>query len=361
MNLHVTKSPIQVNIEDMPKYRLNGNAKGRVVHIGESDEYISLKAGYPTFITGQPHSGKTEFAFEIILNDIKYNAAKWLIISTESGSTVELYGQLVEKWKANGGKIFKSSKYALTDEEVDESMKYFQKHIRTIDPEDEWNKTAGLEFNLSNIFEIIEREEGLLNAHFDGILIDPFNDLELDSSKRIDQQVKDEVKELLRYGKKAKKTIMLTIHANDTKPILMGQGDSKYYYYPPARPQDLQGGQQFFRKGYQIINVYRPRSEWIRFQMDNPDMVAKHHHRLLHGSENDNMTSIIIQKSKPKGIGKLGTFYIFYDPIKQRYYDVDERGYKKYSTNFEEPTQEQEQKTNGIHPNVDFNEDKIPF
>jgi hypothetical protein len=372
--MRLIQSPLEVFANKIGEHRSKGNARGRLVNISKDfDEHISLKKGFPTFITGAPHDGKSELGFEVVLNDIVNNDTKWLILSPETGNTVELYSLLAEKYYGNGKRIFKSSKDALTDEEVADAFKYFQSHIRTIDPTEDWSKLGdSYKLNLKNLFEIVDHQEKELGAKFDGILIDPFNEIESEEGKPIYQAVKDEVQELILYGKQSQKTIVLVIHANDTQPILKGSGDAKWYYYPPARPQDLQGGQQFFRKGYQIMNYYRPQKQLLQEMLNMPEY-AEVAHKIQHGIDNENIAFVKVQKSKPKFIGKLGQFFLFYDVKRQRFYDIDQNGTKYYSNGEKEEAKARlngkwpdapkvDYKDSEIGPNTDFlNTKELPF
>jgi hypothetical protein len=95
-------------------------------------------------------------------------------------------------------------------------------------------------------------------------------------------------------------------------------------YYPPADPRYIDGGETSFRKGEQMICVWRP-----------PFGVSKDGNQ-YQGNE----VKIIVQKTKPKGVGEIGEATLFFDKWKNCYYE-EINGTKSYAGNyvtFEKPT-----------------------
>ena len=79
-------------------------------------------------------------------------------------------------------------------------------------------------------------------------------------------------------------------------------GDS---YLPPALPTQWAGGRTWWRRAFVMILVYKPYS-WRK------DANGRNFEK--------NEGHIIIQKYKPKGVGKQGQASIFWDWKKNRYY-----------------------------------------
>lgn len=336
-NKYITQNPIDV-YSKMLSHRKSGNAKGRSIGFTKLNEHISLKPGVPLFMGGAPFSGKSELALEIVINDIRFNKKRWLIVSPETGNTIELYAQIVEKLIGDGSKYYENyggqpNKYAMKDESLRKAMTFLNNHLRTIDPNDEWKKYGDdLHMTMTNLFDVIDREEEQLGFKFDGILIDPFNEMDVDDSKKIHQQVRDDLDTLIVYGKKSEKVIILTNHTNDVRGFIRKDvNNESYMYYPPARPEDWAFGQQWFRKAYQLVTVYRPQVQTIELMADaQGDWTQANPYQ--HAMENGHNISVIkIQKSKPKGIGKVGEAFLFYDVLRQRYYELDENGGKHYA------------------------------
>ena len=86
-------------------------------------------------------------------------------------------------------------------------------------------------------------------------------------------------------------------------------------FYPPPTPRDYAGGQAWYRKGLGMICIWRP----TKGLKDD------------HGIEyQENETQVIIQKAKPRGVGKKGTIKLFFDLEKLRYYEKDQFVGNKY-------------------------------
>jgi len=331
---NITSNPEKILL-DMEEHRAQASRKGRQTRVPGLDEFISLKPGYPIFLGAEAHQGKTEIAFEIILNDIKYNKKNWLIFSPETGSTIELWAELIERYRGDGKRYYQFNgnspvPNALTYPEIAETMGVLSKHIRTIDPIEDWKQMdSAPKMTLKNLFEIIEKEEKILGAAFDGVLIDPFNEVEIDSNVPLFQFVKNEIDDLIHYGKMSQKVIFITNHTNDVKGWIDTDIDkNKFMFYPPPRPQDWAYGQQWYRKAYQLITYYRPQRQVV-------DMWATVNNcpYSQHSIENNyNMAIIIVNKSKPKGVGKRGEIKIFYDVNKQKFYHYDAEEHRRVFT-----------------------------
>jgi len=48
-----------------------------------------------------------------------------------------------------------------------------------------------------------------------------------------------------------------------------------------------------------------------------------------------NQVEITVVKAKPKIVGKLGSVTLYYDKLSNRYYEIDEKGNKRFS--YEQP------------------------
>jgi len=119
----------------------------------------------------------------------------------------------------------------------------------------------------------------------------------------------------------------------------MKDGDQRYY--PVASPNDVAGGRLWWRKGMQMISVYRP------LDIKNQPLNDDNGEPCL-----ENETHIYIQKSKPKGVGKVGMFKLYYDFKKNKYYEMDSIGMKSYASKFWEDN------SVAITPNENFDNEE---
>ena len=85
------------------------------------------------------------------------------------------------------------------------------------------------------------------------------------------------------------------------------RSDRGLRYATPAEANEYAGGQSWKRRSFQMLLVYRPPS---------PDVIKMGRVKI----ETDaGETWLIVQKSKPKGVGMLGRCSLYYNPATQNY------------------------------------------
>ncbi len=102
-------------------------------------------------------------------------------------------------------------------------------------------------------------------------------------------------------GSRNKRTTIVVNHAQQTR-VQFDKATGKNWN-PPVTPQSMAGGQMWYKRGFTMINVYRPMID-------------------IHEGVYENESWIIVQKIKPRGTGKTGLHRIFYDWKTQRYYEL---------------------------------------
>lgn len=314
----IIKSPKELESEIIRRMSTN-RKRGLDVPWNNLNDLMSWKKGYPIFIAGVGGVGKTEFLSELVLSGMIMHGFKVCWLSPEMGTPVEIQEQLIEKL-ARGGVLESGRDNSLNHETVVKITNWLHKYVRIIDPTDGWKETMdGMTMNIENLFKQIKEEEKQLNAKFDIIVIDPFNELDWDTSN-IMTAVKGEIDALLWWAKKHDYIPILCNHANDVKQLAYkSESDGKTYMVtPPVKKEQWAYGSQWGRKGYQMILVYEPHEAVVR------DLAMNGDHECQHSKEHYfNMREIYIQKSKPKGVGKTGKVRMFYDAQTQRYYAYD--------------------------------------
>ena len=121
-------------------------------------------------------------------------------------------------------------------------------------------------------------------------------------------------------------------HIADVKAQVTPEG---VRYLPAALANEWAGGRTWWRRAFTMILVYRAPT-----CLKDPQGMPY--------AENE--THIIIQKSKPKGIGKVGKASIFWDWKKNRYYSFNGNQLLYSCENLESIKQEP------LQPSTDFNE-----
>lgn len=263
-----------------------------VINTGISvlDGGIGFKKGYPVFIGGAPHAGKTEVGLEFLINlSIKYKY-KWFCYLGEGGTTEHIFLELLHK--------FLQKPYSFADEKEKIYAEQFIDQHFVIANED-------VDFMINTFYDAVLEAEKEFNIKFDGTFFDPFNDLKenLDEfGNREDKFLAYALKEVRKSSKKYNRIDFVITHVADVRAITDKEGNR---YMPPALPNEWSGGRTWWRRAFVMILVYRPPS----FLMDEKGR-----------NYEENETLLICQKAKPKGIGKLGKWSIFWDWKKNRYY-----------------------------------------
>lgn len=306
---------------DLLQRRQTNRRRGLDLSWSNANEFISLKKGYPLMVAGVGGVGKTEFLLDLMINSSIMHKWRWLILSPEMGDRDEVFEQLIEKL-SKGDVLEKSSedkdRMPMSDETFDKLVEWCNKYYRVLDPISNWNdRFDNLQLNIRNFFEHVQVEEQRLGGSFDGILIDPFNELDIDWSN-IMNSVKDELDVLLAWTKKRNYFTVLTNHVKDKQDLRGSYGNEVYMWTPPAKKEEWAYGQQFGRKGYQMVMMYQwhPNKQREMAEMEDKEMA--------HSVDNFyNVREFYVQKSKPKGVGKTGKFRLFFDRKSNRYYNYD--------------------------------------
>ncbi len=254
------------------------------------DSIFMLKKGYPIFIGGAPYSGKTEFCFEILMNTSIMYGWKHFIYCGEGGNVEHIFSELIHKY------LQKPYQYA---EEKDKlHAEYFISEHFVIANHDN-------DFTISEFYETVKEAEKEFGIKFDTTTFDPFNDIREELERfngREDKFLADVLKQVRISSKANNRIDFILNHIADVKAITLQDGSR---YTPAALANEWAGGRTWWRRAFTMVLVYRAP---ICLKDSNGMPYA------------ENETHIIIQKSKPKGIGKVGKAPVFWDWKKNRYY-----------------------------------------
>jgi len=290
------------------------------------DEIIGFKKGYPVFIGGAPHSGKTEIGLEWLVNLSIERGYKWFCYLGEGGSVEQVFLELMHKY------LGKSYSFATEKEKF--AAEGFVEQCFVIANDD-------LDFMITGFYEAAAEAEKELGIKFDGTFFDPFNDVEEDLAKfnnREDKFLAYALKQVRVSSKLNKRIDFIVNHIADVKAIQ--DKETSKFYMRAALPNEWAGGRTWWRRAFLMVLIYRP-----------PVFLKD-----VHGKPyEENETHVICQKAKPKGIAKLGQASVFWDWKKNRYYCFDENGMKFYSCE-KDGVKAQEK----LNPNLNFEEEKEP-
>lgn len=287
-----------------PKYfkleRITSDIR-RVSEIGSTDvlkpsldalkEICGFKRGYPVFIGGAPHHGKTEFALELMMDLSEKHGFKWFCYFGEGGTTETIYLELLHKYLQKTYSFAKESQKTQAEYFIDQHFV-----LANID----------MDFSIEKFYAACAEAERDLGVKFDGTCFDPFNDVEEDLinfNGREDKFLAFTLKQVRISSKMNNRIDFIVNHIADVKAVV--DRGSGLRYMPPALPNEWAGGRTWWRRAFLMLLVYRPPS----FLTD-----------ALGNKYADNETHVYCQKAKPKGIAKLGMKSIFWDWKKNRYF-----------------------------------------
>lgn len=303
--------------QELHVLRDEGVSRGELCGLPSLDDLFTLKKGFPLFIAGAPFSGKTEFVLEILLNTSILYGWKHFIYVGEGGDVENIFGELIHKHAQRP--FVKTNPYHIDDKEFLHSKFFIQKHFVIANHDKE--------FSVGEFYASVLEAEMEFNMKFDTTLFDPFNDIKEDVEGfggREDKYLATALKTVRVDAKKNNRINILVNHIADVRAVTDKDGNR---YMPPALPNEWAGGRTWWRRAFTMILVYRPQT-WMK---DNNGMPY-----------GENESHIYIQKSKPKGIGKIGMASIFWDWKKNRYYCIEKGGQQLYSCETKETMKAEE-------------------
>jgi hypothetical protein len=286
--------------------RSNGIQKGDRTGFESLDSIYSLKQGSYTIVLGEPGHGKSEFIFEILLNQSEKYGKIWLIYSPETGSIEEITAELVHK--VTGKSFYKTNNFACSDKEYYDALAWIDGHFLIVDSDEN-------AYSLSELYEMSDKFEKENESYkIAGIMADPYNELkhEMDSDGRQDLYIERIMGEMRRFCKKKNKHVILSVHPQaQSGQLIQKDGIS---FYPKPLPRQAAGGQALFRKAMSWITLWRPP---VGVNMDG--VVYE-----------DNTVLVSVDKAKPKGVSFKGTIQMGFDWKLNRYYEISD-GTKFYA------------------------------
>ena len=266
-------------------------------------EIFQAKPGYPLFVAGAPHSGKTEFIMQLLINWSKAYGWRHFVYFGESGTGAEIIAELAHKYigkpyrkmKLVNGKVIEDP-FAMSEAERVTAEAFIDEHFVILDLESE--KATKHSLTLDEFYQEKRAAQDELGVTFNTSVADPYNDFDMDLSThggREDLFLKDVLRNVRIESKRTNCIDILINHVASLPP----QKIEEKWFSPPAMPNQWAGGQTWHRRAFTMLLVYRPPEG-----LESPVTGLKY---------TENQTQIINQKAKPKGSGKLGVADLFYD------------------------------------------------
>ena len=286
------------------KLREKGLTRGKEIGFDFDKCGMSVKKGCTTYIAGAPASGKSEFWLEVLVNLSCIYGDKHIIFTPETGEVHEVFAELCHKYVNKP--YFGKDGVKMTETDKAQSEYFIGEHFIVIDPKDDT-------MSLDDYYEMVDKVEKELDWKFATTTIDPFNEVKHDFSGRQDLYIEELLGKCRRNARKTQRHNCLITHVRD-QPIIEKDGKR---FCPMPTPREFAGGQAWFRKGEQMIIVWRP-----------PYGVSRDNGQ---GTYEGNEAIIRIAKEKPKGSSKKGDYTFFYNKEMNAYYCKDWDGVDVYA------------------------------
>jgi hypothetical protein len=293
---------LEHKLKELKLYAEVGLTDLRSTGIASLDEWIKIKNGYPIFIGGAPFAGKTELAFELVMNQAILFGKKTFIYCGEGGDIEHIYYELIFKY------LKKPYKWC-DDKEKLQAEYFISEHFIICDHD--------IDYTIDSYFKLVTDTERELDIKFDFTIFDPFNDIDEEEETYGGQQhkfINSALKKSRISSKKNSRIDILVTHVADIKAEK--DKETNRFYMRAAMPNEWSGGRAWWRRGFLMLLVYRPPS-FLKDENGRP--------------YEPNETIIYIQKAKPKGIGRIGECSIFWDWKKNIYYSRNATGQELYS------------------------------
>ena len=275
---------------------LNGNPRGEPSSFSKGRQFISYRKQATTMIYSAPHSGKTQFAFSEMVHLAQYYGWKFAVYSVETGEPKHVFEEVAKIM------LKTDSLKKMAQEQIQGCKDFFRKHFFVIDP---LYRKSYDSVTIDIIFSVVDHIAA--TNHIDSVFIDPLSEIEAaqGDGDRIDRFISSVLRRIIRDARINNRHNFLVTHVRDQKPQM--DKETGLTYFPVPTPREISGGQTPYRMGQQLICVYRPNS---RIQDKESKELPM-----------PNETQIFVQKSKPKGIGRLGMFKLFYQWETNTFYE----------------------------------------
>ena len=265
---------------------------------------LSLSRGYPVYLAGEPHHGKSTFTYELLMQLSERHGYKHFCYFGEAGYPEDVYAELCELYI---GKHFSSvyngtreNPYAMSENERMQAEHFVNEHFYILPVEN--RMTA------DHFYKALEVAQTQYGVTFDTAVIDPIYDL--DDFEAREKSINQLLKKINRHCFESQRIDFVVNHVSE--PDRQKETNKRL----PAKPDQWYGGKVWFRRAFLQLLIHRP----------TPRLSTVSDERI-----EENEAHIYVQKAKPNGIGTLGQIKLFFDWRSKRYYEVTPAGYENYA------------------------------
>lgn len=274
-----------------------GYGKGLSLGWDIVDEHFTAIFGTTVIAYGQPYSGKSQLWHESYVNLATNYGLNIAMMSPETGEVESIYLELMSIYI---GKPFIGND-KMTEQELVRAREFVEKHFYIIDP-------FGEDFTYRDVLNQVEAIERVYGIKIHVVSVDPLNYLNhIHPEMRAD---KAQDKDLDLFNASARKHNRLNViitHARDMETRKEKDRETKETireWLPLPKPRDILNGQSSYRKGMNMMGFWRP------LDLDGEPLPQ---HEI-------NEVVVDFTKIKPRYLGRVGKFSMYFDVKKSRYY-----------------------------------------
>ena len=203
------------------------------------DDLFKIAGGQLSVVTGIPSSGKSEFIDMIMMNLAKKEGWKFAVCSFENPPDLHI-AKLVEKYIDKP--FFTGATKRMNEDERDNALKFIEEHFIFIDY---------LDGEPATIESIIEKSVGAVRQMgCRGIVIDPYNYIEMDRSFSETDSISQMLTKITRFAKAHDCHVWFVAHPHKLYPNADGK-------IPPPTGYSISGSASWFSKADVGVTVHR--------------------------------------------------------------------------------------------------------
>ena len=247
---------IGLDIDIMKQDHANGVQIGDDCMVNDMREHFAWMRGHQNCWTGFPNDGKTEFTLFMMIVKALKSKWKWVIWSPEMKGANFVDGKIKVHYNIlaysmmstiTGKTPYKHihEKYHIpfmTIDEIREMNKWIEEHFIFLDPK---------ETKIDDIYNLLKRvfdKQG-----FDGVLIDPFKNIEPEPNKRDDQHLHQVFKRFKEFAIETNSVMNWVAHPKSGVTRVDNNGDLN-----PCNQYMLSGGAAWDNSMDGIYSIQRP-------------------------------------------------------------------------------------------------------
>ena len=265
------------------------------------DQIYTAKKGFPLVIYGAPHSGKSVFMLNMLVNLSRQHGWKHVVFSSEQGTVADLILEVAEMYLRKPLRVYtergEERANVATETEHAMALQWVGEHFRFINP----GHPRCQRFSIEDFHSWCDEAEAD-GFKADVTVLDPFNDVEMNLQRfggRQDLWLTEVLKTVRDVAMKKNRVDIIVNHIAQQQTTHVSERGQRFA--PPALMNEMLGGPVWSRRAFTVLLVDRPPS-------DDQIKFGRHVVNTMPAE-----SWIICQKAKPKGTAELGQAILYYD------------------------------------------------